>query len=296
MLIKTEDQHVAASLIAHIEEINHKPAGVWGLLAVQRSNLENMTNDKFIIFIKPALENSTSSKVFFAGHAEIYILWAGVQKAVLQQLTDIITKSLLRADIAVPAVDMIQYYNPKLQGNEIIAMLRSKPESKAKPMEDTPKAATEVFPKLSDIEMQKFRQQQQSQLQRSMFKVLIVEDQLFSRQLLYEVLRGAYMVEASPNLKDAWKLFLEHAPDIVFLDIELADGNGHTLAQQIKTLAPSTYVVMVTANHGLNDVQQAKQNHVDGFIAKPFSNQKIQTCLDKYLSVRPAMLAKANQS
>ncbi len=294
MLIKIEDQQAVASLIAYIEELNHKPTGVWGLLAVQRANLETMTQDKFIIFIKPALEDATGAKVFFAGDTEIYILWSGVQKTVLQQLTNVITKSLLRADIASPAVDMMQYYDPKLQGNEIIAMLRSKP--KDKPAEDSHKAAAEVLFMPSDVEMQKFRQQQQLQSKRTMFKVLIVEDQLFSRQLLYEVLRGTYMVEASPNLKDAWKLFLEHAPDIVFLDIELADGNGHTLAQQIKTLAPSTYVVMVTANHGLNDVQQAKQNHVDGFIAKPFSNQKIQTCLDKYLSVRPAMLAKVSSS
>src|SRR5690348_14779417 len=50
---------------------------------------------------------------------------------------------------------------------------------------------------------------------------LIVEDQAFSRKLLYEVLHDDCSVSVCTNAIDGWRLYVEEVPDIVFLDIGL---------------------------------------------------------------------------
>ena len=116
--------------------------------------------------------------------------------------------------------------------------------------------------------------------------VLVVEDQLFSRKLLYEVLRQDYQVDLAPDARAGLGLYLENAPDIAFLDIELTDESGHELARIIKALDAESYVIMVTANNSVEDVAMAKSNRVDGFIVKPYSKGKIAECIEKFKASR----------
>jgi two-component system, chemotaxis family, chemotaxis protein CheY len=105
--------------------------------------------------------------------------------------------------------------------------------------------------------------------------VLVVEDQLFSRKLLQEILHHDFAIDMASSGKEGLNMFLQFAPDVVFLDIELMDENGHSLARVIKALDPETYIVMVTANNTAEDVAQSKANGVNGFVAKPYSKGKI---------------------
>ncbi len=121
---------------------------------------------------------------------------------------------------------------------------------------------------------------------REKLRVLVVEDQLFSRRILQEVLRD-YTVDAAASAKDGMHMFLENAPDIVLLDIELTDESGHVLAHFIKSIDPETFVVMVTGNHAVEDVSMAKSNKVDGFIVKPYNKSKIFESIEKYYALHP---------
>jgi two-component system, chemotaxis family, chemotaxis protein CheY len=115
---------------------------------------------------------------------------------------------------------------------------------------------------------------------------LIVEDQPFSRGLLYAVLRRTCSVRTCADAKEGWNRYLDEVPDIVFLDIGLPGTNGHVLAEKIKGLDPLSYIVMVTASQDVHDLQMAKENHVDGFIVKPFNLQKIDDCIDRYRTMQ----------
>lgn len=308
VLIKIEEHQASTALIMHIEQINAAHTGVWGLLLVKRNYLEKMTNNKFIIFIKSALQDASSAKIFFVGNDEIYIAWSGVQKKIQQQLITIISQSLLRSDASARIDDIAIYHDPKITGTELIISLRQHQElAKNKPLTVANRAtkrpekekvvismADAMLP-YNDQQMEQFKQmQRQRSSGQNRLRMLVVEDQLFSRKLLYEALRGDYIVEAASTVHDGWRYFLENAPDIIFLDIELSDANGHILAHRVKEMDSSTYVVMVTANHGMEDVQLARQNHVDGFIAKPFSKQAIRDCIDKYNTHRAARLHKGD--
>lgn len=116
--------------------------------------------------------------------------------------------------------------------------------------------------------------------------ILIVEDQPFSRNLLEGMLKRDYACYSASNAEKAVALYAEQVPCIVFLDVELPDMNGHDLAAFIKKYDPASFIVMVTANNFEKDVVRSKENNVQGFIAKPFSREKISLYVQKYLQDR----------
>ena len=82
---------------------------------------------------------------------------------------------------------------------------------------------------------------------RKQLSILVVEDQVFSQRLLCDILRSARLrtsketpsIDVAPTVQDAWKLYLKKVPDMVFVDLGLMDGSGHTLSRAIKAmLAP----------------------------------------------------------
>ncbi|NTU76907.1 MAG: response regulator [Alphaproteobacteria bacterium] len=117
-------------------------------------------------------------------------------------------------------------------------------------------------------------------------RLLVVEDQEFSRRLLSEVLRANHDIDAAASVHEGLNLYFENAPDLVFLDIELPDESGHTLARLLRALDPESYIIMVTANNSVDDVSFARANHVDGFIIKPYNKQKIQEAVEKFAARR----------
>ena len=108
-------------------------------------------------------------------------------------------------------------------------------------------------------------------------RVLVVEDHAFLRRLMSAALSETCEVYAAATVKKGWQLYLHHAPDIVFLDIQLPDGNGHELARRIKERQPYAYVVMATSSSEADDIEEAKNNLADGFMIKPFHKTAIHS-------------------
>lgn len=144
-----------------------------------------------------------------------------------------------------------------------------------------------IFEKLDDLNFRSeieysFRQKRRN---REGLCILIVDDQLFSRQLLVESLRVKWNYEtiATKNGLQAIESYLENAPDIVFLDIELPDYNGQQILKKISQIDSESFVVMTTANTSLDDVQQAVDSGAKGFIAKPITKTKLEQYFTVYL-------------
>lgn len=118
----------------------------------------------------------------------------------------------------------------------------------------------------------------------SSLSILIVEDNNFLREILSTALGDVHKVTSAATLANGWELYLENRPNIVFLDIHLPDGSGHELAKRIKDHDPQCFVVMETANENEDNLTQAENNLVNGFISKPFSKTQIQNYVTLYLS------------
>ncbi|HEY0921192.1 response regulator [Rheinheimera pacifica] len=118
--------------------------------------------------------------------------------------------------------------------------------------------------------------------------VLIIDDAYTVREYLRQTLLhlGISNVQEAANGKRGLSAFAEQHHDLVFLDIELPDINGQQLLQQIKTQADKTHVVMVTAHNSVDNVRNSIASGASGFIAKPFSPQKIKNIVERCLSAK----------
>ena len=120
-------------------------------------------------------------------------------------------------------------------------------------------------------------------------EVLVIEDQVFSAKLMLNVLSRSCKCQVAKDGKEAISKYAFSVPDIVFIDVELPDINGHSLAKLFRDTDPDVFLVMVTANNYAKDVEIAKSNKVQGFIIKPYNKQKILGSVENYLKLKNRM-------
>jgi response regulator NasT len=102
-------------------------------------------------------------------------------------------------------------------------------------------------------------------------RVLIAEDEAVIRMDLREMLEeeGHEVVAEARDGAEAIRLARQHAPDVVFMDINMPGTNGIDAARTLseERIAP---VVMVTAFSQTSYVEQAVQAGAMAYIVKPF--------------------------
>lgn len=123
-------------------------------------------------------------------------------------------------------------------------------------------------------------------------EILVVEDDQFSRGVILGALRQeySYKCHGAENVSDALEYYCNYAPEIVFLDVTLPDGNGHDLAKLFGRSDPNSFICMVTGSTEQEDLGAAKDNNVKRYIVKPFELDKIVACIDLYKSDQPEKL------
>lgn len=104
--------------------------------------------------------------------------------------------------------------------------------------------------------------------------VLIVEDDPFSRQLISSVVKD-YEITKAANGKEALTAYALNAPDMVLLDIEMPEISGIDVLKAVVEVDHSAYVVMLTSHTNADIVREAVSIGAKGYIAKPFSKEKI---------------------
>lgn len=97
-----------------------------------------------------------------------------------------------------------------------------------------------------------------------------------------ELLRRHCQVYSAASIEAAVSLYVQHLPCIVFLDINLPEGSGHDFAKEVRRYDPYVFIIMITANDLLADMDIALQNNVQGFIIKSFSKKRILEFIDSW--------------
>lgn len=125
-----------------------------------------------------------------------------------------------------------------------------------------------------------------------MTKVLIAEDEPLMRERLVAMLAQAWpeaqVVLVAENGNDAWDGFLEHAPDVAFLDIRMPGLSGLEVAERI---GKGAHVVFVTA-YDQYAVDAFDAGAVD-YLLKPVQADRLERAVARLrdkLGARPADL------
>jgi len=101
-------------------------------------------------------------------------------------------------------------------------------------------------------------------------KILVVDNDPVDSQLTELTFRdaGALIFMAS-NGREGLRIFYEHRPDLVILDVLLPDIDGLEACQQIR-LMTNTPIIILTTLHDDDDIVRALNSGADDFLSKPF--------------------------
>lgn len=107
-------------------------------------------------------------------------------------------------------------------------------------------------------------------------RVLIVDDEIDICLLLKSLLRSQ-SVESSfvQTLADAEEAIGQLQPSILFLDMNLPDGNGIQKIELFKKQSPNTNIIMMSAYDTIEDRRKALEKGADNFLSKPFTRKQI---------------------
>ncbi|KZE80917.1 response regulator [Paenibacillus elgii] len=114
-------------------------------------------------------------------------------------------------------------------------------------------------------------------------KILIVDDSLFMRMILRNVIQelGYETVAEASNGLEALTLYSELKPDLVTLDITMPEMDGITALEEIKNMDPDAKVIMVSAMGQQALLIRAVSMGASDFIVKPFSKDRVREALKK---------------
>ena len=114
--------------------------------------------------------------------------------------------------------------------------------------------------------------------------VLIVEDEVRAadklKRMLREVLPDAFVHGPVESVNDSVAWFKSNPkPDLVFLDIHLADGHSFKIFERIEVTTP----IIFTTAYDQYAIRAFKVNSID-YLLKPIAMNDLHTAIEKYKS------------
>ena len=116
-----------------------------------------------------------------------------------------------------------------------------------------------------------------------MKRLMIVDDALIMRMKIRETASKAgwtVVAEASTGC-DAIRLFDEHRPDMVTLDMIMPEMDGLSALKGIRSRHPEAVVVMISAVSQKENLRECISAGAMDFIVKPFDPQQLQAFFER---------------
>jgi len=144
-----------------------------------------------------------------------------------------------------------------------------------------------LCPKHHEILLKEIKAEMEKRRSAGNFKVLIVEDSTFFRQLLKETLQDRFpsieIYEANDG-EEALQKTEASLPDLIFMDIRLPGENGLELTKRIKARHPNIIVIILTA-YDFPEYRELSERYADYFFLKGSSaTENIFTLVKSILS------------
>jgi two-component system LytT family response regulator len=117
-----------------------------------------------------------------------------------------------------------------------------------------------------------------------MIKALIIDDEPLARSLVKEYLKVFDEIQVLQECNDGFegvKAIAQHQPDLIFLDIQMPKINGFEMLELVEN-PPA--VIFTTAFDEF--AMKAFETHAVDYLLKPFSKDRFEKALQKWLSLR----------
>jgi DNA-binding NtrC family response regulator len=120
---------------------------------------------------------------------------------------------------------------------------------------------------------------------KKMTTILVVDDEPEIRSLLIRFLgKKGFSVVAAGTLSEGRKIIYESNPELVFLDVNLPDGNGLDELKEISLKKlPSKFIMMSAFDHSELRSEALKYGAID-FLSKPFNIARLDEVVQRQVN------------
>lgn len=119
--------------------------------------------------------------------------------------------------------------------------------------------------------------------------VMLVEDDRFTAHYASNILSTKFEMILCKDGESAIEAYIENAPDIVFMDINLPGMTGHQALQCIHAVDEGAFVVMLSVDSFKESIQMASDLGASKFIKKPFTKERLIDAVNTSPYVRAQM-------
>lgn len=126
-------------------------------------------------------------------------------------------------------------------------------------------------------------------------KILILDDELIIRKTLQEFCyRKRIKVRTASTVREALdQLQGDHGYDLMFLDINLPDGEGTDILEHLEGVEDAPLAIMITGQGTIQSAVRCMQLGAFDYLLKPFSTEQIELVLQK--AAKYDRLVRVNQ-
>ena len=120
------------------------------------------------------------------------------------------------------------------------------------------------------------------------YKVLIVDDQRFARQMFENIVNSSENYELAGSMssaEQAARLCVSKKIDLVLMDVVLGTGpSGLDVSRQIKEMSPQTRIIIVTSMPEVSYLKRAREIGVDSLWYKEIQEQPLLSLMDRTMA------------
>jgi len=121
----------------------------------------------------------------------------------------------------------------------------------------------------------------QARLIRQENVILVADDDMYMRLLAKKGLEDVGSIAEVASGDEVIEAYKQHNPDMVLLDIHMPGRSGHDLLADIRAVDKKAYIIMLSADSSLDNVQATLNHGAKGFLTKPFAKPKLLDYVEK---------------
>jgi len=123
-----------------------------------------------------------------------------------------------------------------------------------------------------------------------MIRTILIDDEPLARSMVKEYLQHHAEIEIVAECNDGFegvKAIGQHKPDLIFLDIQMPKINGFEMLELLES-PPAVIFTTAFDEYAI----KAFESHAIDYLLKPFSKERFDKALQKWMSVRNAVESK----
>lgn len=113
--------------------------------------------------------------------------------------------------------------------------------------------------------------------------ILVIDDEEGIRESFKLILGDRYRTKLAANAIIGYETIRQEMPGLVFLDIKMPETNGIEALKEIKRIAPSLPVIIVTGYQSVEVAKEVVAAGASDYIVKPFDTKNILKTVSKFL-------------